>query len=99
MTDPYAAVKAHFDKVAGVTVNAGRGAQGGALAGIGTRAATFRGCPCKMQPRPRGQAGPARLGVDLAARLSTLPFGRMSGHHTSHARKKDASTGSGRRRL
>lgn len=28
MTDPYAHVKAHFEKVAGVTVNAGRGAQG-----------------------------------------------------------------------
>ena len=28
MTDPYASVKAHFEKVAGVTVNAGRGAQG-----------------------------------------------------------------------
>ena len=28
MTDPYAAVKAHFAQVAGVTVNAGRGAQG-----------------------------------------------------------------------
>ena len=27
-TDPYASVKAHFDKVAGITVNAGRGAQG-----------------------------------------------------------------------
>ena len=28
MTDPYASVKAHFEKVADVTVNAGRGAQG-----------------------------------------------------------------------
>ena len=28
MTDPYASVKAHFKKVAGVTVNAGRGSQG-----------------------------------------------------------------------
>ena len=28
MTDPYASVKAHFEQVAGVTVNAGRGAQG-----------------------------------------------------------------------
>jgi hypothetical protein len=28
MTDPYASVKAHFEDVAGVTVNAGRGAQG-----------------------------------------------------------------------
>ena len=28
MTDPYASVKAHFEEVAGVTVNAGRGAQG-----------------------------------------------------------------------
>ena len=28
MPDPYASVKAHFDKVAGVTVNSGRGAQG-----------------------------------------------------------------------
>jgi len=28
MADPYASVKAHFEKVAGVTVNAGRGAQG-----------------------------------------------------------------------
>lgn len=28
MPDPYASVKAHFEKVAGVTVNAGRGAQG-----------------------------------------------------------------------
>ena len=28
MTDPYASVKAHFEKVAGVTVNTGRGAQG-----------------------------------------------------------------------
>lgn len=28
MSDPYASVKAHFEKVAGVTVNAGRGAQG-----------------------------------------------------------------------
>ena len=28
MTDPYASVKAHFESVAGVTVNAGRGAQG-----------------------------------------------------------------------
>ena len=28
MTDPYASVKAHFEKVASVTVNAGRGAQG-----------------------------------------------------------------------
>jgi len=28
MTDPYASVKTHFEKVAGVTVNAGRGAQG-----------------------------------------------------------------------
>ncbi|MDH3206644.1 MAG: hypothetical protein OEO79_08530 [Gemmatimonadota bacterium] len=28
MTDPYAQVKAHFGKVAGVTVNSGRGAQG-----------------------------------------------------------------------
>lgn len=28
MDDPYAAVKTHFDKVAGVSVNAGRGAQG-----------------------------------------------------------------------
>ena len=28
MADPYAALKAHFDKVPGVTVNAGRGAQG-----------------------------------------------------------------------
>lgn len=28
MTDPYVSVKAHFQDVAGVTVNAGRGAQG-----------------------------------------------------------------------
>ena len=28
MTDPYASVKAHFEDVEGVTVNAGRGAQG-----------------------------------------------------------------------
>ncbi len=28
MTDPYAALKAHFATVSGVTVNAGRGAQG-----------------------------------------------------------------------
>lgn len=28
MDDPYASVKAHFEKVAGVTVNTGRGAQG-----------------------------------------------------------------------
>lgn len=28
MIDPYASVKEHFAKVAGVTVNAGRGAQG-----------------------------------------------------------------------
>jgi len=28
MADPYAAVKAHFEQVAGVTVSAGRGAQG-----------------------------------------------------------------------
>ncbi len=27
-TDPYAAVKAHFERVEGVTVNSGRGAQG-----------------------------------------------------------------------
>jgi TfoX/Sxy family transcriptional regulator of competence genes len=28
MIDPYASVKAHFEKIDGVTVNAGRGAQG-----------------------------------------------------------------------
>lgn len=28
MTDPYASVKAHFENMAAVTVNAGRGAQG-----------------------------------------------------------------------
>jgi hypothetical protein len=28
MPDPYASVKAHFENVAGVTVNSGRGAQG-----------------------------------------------------------------------
>ncbi len=28
MTDPYAGLKAHFEEVEGVTVNAGRGAQG-----------------------------------------------------------------------
>ena len=28
MTDPYASIKSHFEKVAGVTVNTGRGAQG-----------------------------------------------------------------------
>ena len=28
MTDPYATVKAHFQRVEGVTVNVGRGAQG-----------------------------------------------------------------------
>ncbi len=28
MTDPYASIKARFEEVVGVTVNAGRGAQG-----------------------------------------------------------------------
>ncbi len=65
MTDPYASVKAHFEKVAGVTVNAGRGAQG---LKVGKKMfAMFS----KGRPTPQTAAGAGR-GTDRRRARSVL---------------------------